>query len=399
MNKVETVLQTIIDTIPQWYLGTVGSQAYSLSYDSTTVHFCCHRSLTPDLHKLYDFAEAQLPNWLSLMPTTPTPSALGKIREDLVLFWLSSQAPSVEWDKLLAYAEGLRFRTYENQPISLNLIVSSGVGTLDITQDSIQKIIDPLASSQNAFFRVDYSSRYINYEQVAWHETTEPSEYKFSPDFVQPFVSRLERNEFSFHLTARHDILILNRSGMLAAYRKGNWYIYSVYTFKNSITDITGNYRVGCNLFDLVFDLSYRRHGALLIYDPQHKVVDKIINKGSIIKPGATSDSARSMLRPAVYPIEMGNISYEKRKKRLLLEIAGIDGAVVFDDKNVLAFGAMIATHDDAGDLAGARTTAARSAYLYEGIPVKISSDGDISMLFLSKNRAGEKAEAMLKFM
>lgn len=399
MNKEEVVLRTVIDTVPQWYFGNIGPHTYSISHNGVSVDFCSHRNLTPELFKLLDFAKSSLPRWLSHMPTTPTPSALGKIREDLALFWLSLLAPGVQWDKLLAYAESLRFKTYENQPVSLNLIISQGVGTADISEESIQKILDPLASSQNAFFRVDFCGRFIDYEQVLWNETTAPKDYKFNPDFVQPFVSKLGISEYSFNVTSRRDILVLSTDEMLAAYRKGNWYIYSVNTLKNSITDITGNYRVGCNLFDLVFDLSYRRHGALLIFDPEHNVIENIVNKGSIIMPGSNPDIARSMLKGAVYPIQMGHLNYEKRKKRILLEIASVDGAVVFDDTNVLAFGAMIAAHNNAGGQAGARTTAARSAYLFGGIPVKISSDGEISMLFTSCSNNDLKEQAELRFM
>lgn len=399
MSKEETALRTIIDTIPQWYVGTIGPFVRSLSHGGSKVSFCSHRDLTPDLYDLRHYAETQLAGWIAQMPATPTPSALGKIREDLALFWLSNQAPTVDWAKFLAYSEWLRFRTYENQPVSLNLIISPGEGGLDVTHDAIQKIIDPLASSQNAFLRVDYSGRFLNYEQVSWQETNEPADYKFNPDFVQPFVSRLGDGDFSFHVTPRRDIIILDRYGMLAAYRRGNWYIYAVQTLKNSITAITGHYRVGCNLFDVVFDLSYRRHGALLIYDPNHSVIQNVINKGSLIVPGAKPGIAHAMLASAVHPIRMGATSYEARKKRLLLEIASVDGAVIFDESNVLAFGAMIATHPDAGGQAGARTTAARSAYLFGGIPAKISSDGDISLLFKSRNLSGASADAELRFL
>jgi DNA integrity scanning protein DisA with diadenylate cyclase activity len=67
-----------------------------------------------------------------------------------------------------------------------------------------------------------------------------------------------------------------------------------------------------------------------------------------------------------------------------MMEVASIDGAVIFDANNVLAIGAVIETHEDVGSQAGARSTAALSAYHWGGRPVKVSSDGEISVYFAS---------------
>jgi hypothetical protein len=88
------------------------------------------------------------------------------------------------------------------------------------------------------------------------------------------------------------------------------------------------------------------------------------------------------MLAPSVVSISMKNQSMSLRKKRVLLELASMDGAVIFDDNKILSFGSMIQTHPSAGSHAGARTTAYESAYLYGGKPFKVRSDGDISLRF-----------------
>ncbi len=400
LNKDEVVLSEIIKTIPHWYNGSTGLHTFSLKHNHSSISFCSHRNLTPELTELLNYVRKTIPEWSQQMPQTPTPSSIRKIREDMALFWLYRLAPFIKWDKLLAYAEWLRFRTYENQHISLNLILSDAAGGFDITTDSVQKIIDPLATSQNVYFRTNGELQFIGYEQIAWSDTKETTDYKFNPDFVQPFISILKDKDVSFHLTPRGDILILKKFGMLAAYRKGQWYIYDTNTFKNSIGEIMGSYRVGCNLFDVVFDLSYRRHGALLIYDPKHQAVEHVVNKSSILLEGkGKPDDVRTMLSSSIAGIKMGATEYEARKKKLFLEIACIDGAVLFDDNNILAFGAMIQTHTEAGGHSGARTTAAKSAYLWGGKPVKISSDGDISMLFKSRDANGKEVDSELDFM
>lgn len=242
--------------------------------------------------------------------------------------------------------------------------------------------------------------RFLNYQQIMWSETRDEVDYQFNPEFLQPYKSILRDQEFSFHLTQKGDIVIMDRFGLLASYRKGGWHLYDTPTFKNTIADILGSYRVGCNSFDILFDLSYRRHGALLIYDPEHTTLSHVINAGSIIKEGfGTPDLAHQMLKQAISPIQMGNARSESRKKRLFLELASMDGAIIFDDTEVLAFGSMIELHPSASGHAGARTTAAHSAYHWGGRSMKVSSDGDISILFKSHSATGSEEDATLSFM
>ena len=60
----------------------------------------------------------------------------------------------------------------------------------------------------------------------------------------------------------------------------------------------------------------------------------------------------------------------------------------------------MIKSHDDVSDHPGARTTAANSAFLFGGIPVKVSSDGDITILFRSLGPSGSpEVEARIDFL
>jgi hypothetical protein len=96
----------------------------------------------------------------------------------------------------------------------------------------------------------------------------------------------------------------------------------------------------------------------------------------------------------------MAGKNYKDRRKRLLLEVAGIDGAVVFDKENILAIGAMISPHPKVGSETGARTTAAKSAFLWGGTPAKVSADGDVTIFF--KAGVGEdprSASALMKFL
>ena len=83
----------------------------------------------------------------------------------------------------------------------------------------------------------------------------------------------------------------------------------------------------------------------------------------------------------------MGKKAGSLKRKRRLIEMTCVDGAVIFDDDHLLAVGALVRSHPSVGNQLGARTTAARSAYLWGAHPIKVSSDGDVTVYFRSRRR------------
>ena len=113
-----------------------------------------------------------------------------------------------------------------------------------------------------------------------------------------------------------------------------------------------------------------------MIYDPQHCIAEHLLNPESMIhhEPGSNGRpvptvSGQSLIGRSIEDIAVGKKAGSLKRKRRLIEMACIDGAVVFDDNNLLAVGALIRSHPAVGNQAGARTTAARSAYLWAPIP------------------------------
>lgn len=395
------IIDVAISTVPHWYKCDVGPFGYSLALNDVEVKFYSHRRKTPHLNQLYDFIQENLNSWGLFLPELLSPSSIEEITEKIALKWLNIKAPGPNWNKLIVYLKKTQYRTYENSNVILNLVVKKAQGAKDITEYSLQKVLDPLASSDKTYMIVDEQLGYLGYEEISWAEVCDTAEYKFNPEFLQPFVSILKDNEYSAHLTIRRDIVILDKGGILASCRKGRWRIYERSTFKNFFVDTLGDdYRVGCNIFEILFDLSYKRHGALLVYDPERKVLANISNKNSSITPGPRPyEGPHQMIGQVINSIKMGDVLAQKRKKRLFLEVASIDGAVVFDRNEVMAFGAVIITNKAVTESIGARTAAAESAYHWGGVPIKISSDGDITIHFTSANDSGQKAHATLDFL
>ena len=149
-----------------------------------------------------------------------------------------------------------------------------------------------------------------------------------------------------------------------------------------------------------------------MIYDPQHRILERILNPASILSPSnvplptAKLDGHAGPHRPcgqvligsSIEDIAIGKRTGSIKKKRQLVEMACIDGAIVFDDAHLLAVGALIRSHPDAGSQLGARITAARSAYLWGAHPIAVSSDGDVTLHFQSRN-ADQECDAVLNFL
>jgi len=119
---------------------------------------------------------------------------------------------------------------------------------------------------------------------------------------------------------------------------------------------------------------------------------------GLFLQPQRALAWPKRVIGSSVEDIAIGKKTGFIRKKRQLIELACIDGAIVFDDSNLLAVGALIQSHPNAGNHVGARLTAARSAYLWGAHPIAVSSDGDVTVHFQSRS-GNEQCDALMNFL
>jgi len=420
LSSTETEIgREIIRLVPHWYEAAHGPEQYSIPIGSRTVPFCNHSRLTPALRTFLGriIAHTQA---LPLEHFIDLPSLIDVLLERFAIEWLRMHSPNTDWVRFIKYLESIARRTYENQPVALNLIIRQGQGSCDITLPYIQKFFDRLASSTFSYLAVDSDLRLIEYGEVGWSDVKASTSYKFHPEFLHPIHSVMDDTDFSAHLTTGGDLIIMSKAGMLATRRNRKWKIYDVRTFKNSLAYCLGSHYVGANLFEVVFDLSFRRQGSLLIYDPNHVIADHILNPESIICPpqgkvasrrgpsageiaaerqaASRPETGQAMIVDSIRDICVGRRAGSLRRKRRLIEMCGVDGAVVFDDERLLAVGALIRSHPDTGNQLGARATAARAAYLWGGRPIKVSSDGDVTIHFKSR-KGDDECDAVMNFL
>jgi hypothetical protein len=412
----------IIRLVPHWYEAAYGPEQYSIPVGSRSVRFCNHSRLTPALRTFLTRISARTQS-LPLEHFLSLPSLIDVLLESFAIEWLQMHSPGTDWVRFIRYLESIARRTYENQPVALNLIIRAGTGSGDITRPYIQKFFDRLASSAYSYLAVDSDLRLIEYGEVGWSQIKAATSYKFHPEFLHPIHSVMDDTDFSAHLTTGGDLIIMSKAGLLATRRNRKWKIYDVRTFKNSLAYCLGSHYVGANLFEVVFDLSFRRQGSLLVYDPDHLIADHILNGESIIedprqgrsssarrsaavgtgaagqmKPVPSFETGQKLVVDSIADISVGRRAGSLRRKRRLIEMCGVDGAVVFDDERLLAVGALIRSHPDVGNQLGARATAARAAFLWGGRPIKVSSDGDVTIHFKSRHGPNE-CEAVMNFL
>lgn len=401
MMSTHEYFRIIIDIFPQWYTSKAEAPYnFEISINNDEYRISSNRKPTPEANSWKDKCLQLASNLLSSPSTGSRIMDKEIIQSQFVKEWLEIKGYKGDWSKMFDYNRSLESRTYENAAIGFTYIYDpQKCGELSLLDDENQKILDVLGETQYTYFRVGDNWTFLDYNYVKWNEISLKNEYKLIPEFLHPYQSILQKNECAITKTKRGDLIIYDQYELLASSRKGEWKIYDSPALKNSLVDYVGagNYRVGCNLFELLFDLSYRRHGALIIIDEKNQYKEAISNQSSFIEGGSSLHQA---LSERIQQINFKAVESNLVSKQLILELASVDGALCLDNNGkVLAFGAIINSHGDAEGEIGARSTAALSAHLYGMKVFKVSSDGEITLYYDDQESDDEKGLIKLKFL
>lgn len=293
-----------------------------------------------------------------------------------------------EWEKILDHIDKMQNRTYENLPIVKNIIIDPEVmGQVDFSEANEMKLIDIMGGSNYVYFIADKEFKIADYKEVSWNEITDNSNYTSVPNFLRPFTSVMKEGQVGIALSRTGDVIVYNEESpkhdqMIISIRKGDTTVYQSDMVKNLYRDVFGTtYDVACNLFDICWDISYRRHGALIVLVLDDDYERHIVNRESILGHSEAM-GIRKHLAAAIERISLLNRG-QIAGRNTFLELSSVDGAVILEPHTgqVKAFGSIIETAASVHGISGARTTAAESAVSYENMqPIKISSDGDITL-------------------
>ena len=184
----------IIGLVPHWYEAECGPVEYSIPIRSHVARFFNPCPLTPRLGDLVERIAARTRE-LPLEYFVRLPTLTDVLLESFALEWLRIHSATADWTTLLKYLETLARRTYENMPVTLNMIIRAGHGTGDITLPHHQKFLDCLATSPLSYLVVDPELRLIEYAEVEWSQIKRVSSCKFYPDALHPICSVMEEGD------------------------------------------------------------------------------------------------------------------------------------------------------------------------------------------------------------
>ncbi len=401
---MKEVFDSVIKMTPQFYT-TEESLEKNISTDSITIGgkeyafnsiVSLSKPIKNFLNKIELINELDIPNIESK-----------RIRQEildqwLVKKWLQVKGYDFDWTSMFDYVIELESRTYENSSIGFTFIVNPDAhGTESLFQPQYQKYLDVLSETRFTYFYTNGKWEYLNYSFIDTTQISHLKQYKFVPEFVYPYQQQLNSiKEIAVTKTKSGDLLIYNIEGIIATRRKGHWFIYEPNDLWSCIRSLSPSNKIGDNILELLLDLSYRRHGALLVFCEDCNLTSCISNPSAIMNDAATSRLHR-LLTPKIQEICITCPDVKDISKPLILELASIDGAIIFDKETgiIKAFGAMINHHEKVTKEQGARSTAALSAFHHNMIPFKVSSDGDITLYYNHHNKSGDHELVKISFL
>jgi hypothetical protein len=210
------------------------------------------------------------------------------------------------------------------------------------------------------------------------------AEFSHSGSFVAEATRRL--GGIGFFLRADRTIWAFADGHPLLMRHAEHWTTFPLPLAAAIASAIGGNDATADIVVQAAFIISAQRHGAILA------IVD-----GPDTLDGIVSPKDRYDLRNAIDPMAMQAetrlhhlIDAEPLDAQTLARLAALDGATILDrDGHLLAYGAIVTSSDSQYE--GARTAAATTLSQSAEIVLKVSADGDITVL-----RAGEAVATLL---
>ena len=260
----EEIGREIVRLVPQWYEADCGPEQRLIPIGNYAANFHHHASFTPNLAALFEKMCARTRE-LQVERFMEYPGVIDVIVESLAIEWLRMHAKLIDWVRLLNYLETVARRTHENLPVALTLVICSGTGQGDITQPRLQRFFDRLAASPFTFtyLAVDSDLQLLHYGSVEWSQVNNAASRRFYPEFLHPIHCAMKDDDLVAHVTARGELVVMNKAGVLATKRKKKWRIYDAQNLASSLSCCLGNRDTALNLLEVVFDLSFRHKSAL----------------------------------------------------------------------------------------------------------------------------------------
>jgi hypothetical protein len=313
--------------------------------------------------------------------------AIAQSLEERVVAAHLRQKHGLEFDlaKMLFDFRELAEQSYENKALTFGLIVScasdSPASNAVFPADFLRfKRYRALADGFRTAYRISKAGKFLILSDLQ-EATNARRGSHFYPEWGSHLVDSLQQSDLAMCLTRQGDILVFDSGSLRFTYRHGSWQYWN----HRHVVDLLRNRarvqhvsttllpRVVGAIYRVALDVSFRRSGGLFVLLRNQQNLRKLVIEGDAI-----GDDNREPVHKE-FDAFLENETVYSVPRNVLAQIAGLDGAVVLNNKGrIMAYGAVLKTRGKFNPSEGSRTKAAISASRY-GIAIKVSSDGDIT--------------------
>jgi hypothetical protein len=399
--KPSSISRLIFETIPQIFEAENGHHPVDLNIAGEESEVF---SMLPLSDELRTYLRNAVSIWEELRPMTDgqiTQSIEREwVQQKFAVAWLEAKTGISNWPLILDYFRKLSRRTTENQQISKTIVIEPSVQVNEIEtaflqDESYYKVFDWLGSTTMTYYRVDEKLGIKALEAVSLTEIKDLKGYRFYPDRLHPIIGSLrDPKSIVVHLSGDRALLIANREGVIASKLIGeSWRIYDKEHLIASVASVMERqmsetprseepYCVACSLLQILFDISMKRHGGLIVLDHPENVARYVIK-------GIERDALSPLNRIFTHS-PFNGLEFSIPEVRKLVELSAVDGALVLDlHGNLVQVGSMVLSHPSVLSHFGTRDAAGFSAAKFGATAFKISADGKVTLFFTLPSKTG----------
>jgi len=401
LGDYKDLIDAIVETIPQFF-GPI-EQDNSLNerdnkyrkhlftlYDNVTNEkFTIFGTLSKDVQPIIAFIKKNFGKWCELIRTKE--ELLGKrVQVDILNEWLSisTKNEGIAWATIVQAIDELCVHNNENNGKTFNIVVKKA-DTSNISLHDFLKKYKKLTLSDSVYFSINTNMNIIEFNMIEGsykHQNNRSLLAEKLESFIQ--ITRKQDVYFSIHVLDNGDIVIANKKGIVAAKRDNQWRIYILKALKDFykerfVTLYDKKYSIfGQQILHIAMKLSYRRKGAILIFDSKESTVF-----------GKTYSKNFNQERQKILDELLGNLfvktktgSVKINKEDVFMDIASQDGAMICSETKMIASNTFLIGDDNGTiEVQGARELAANIAFRSneeKTIIIKISEDGKMKVFF-----------------
>jgi hypothetical protein len=206
----------------------------------------------------------------------------------------------------------------------------------------------------------------------------------YFPEWSRYLASLCTESTIGISLTRQGDILIIEAGTVRFTYRLGKWQYWNHAHLVDLLQNAARAQRVPPSkipkvaraMYRSALDVSFRRSGGLFVLLRNNKKLHPLVHRGDAVRDKQRRDVEK------LFDKALPSQNIQALSRSIITELTAVDGAIVLNNKGeILAYGAVLEPRKR-GRISreeGSRTKAAIGAS-YDGLAIKISSDGDITV-------------------